>query len=205
MSLVKVNEDIDVVNVDDSWLRQIKVNNNTLDNGAMLVMDGLKQFIDNQMAAFKGFEIPYEELFLMLRQIIECACDNDKVRNALMTGVISVKKKFRFVKKSKKKKFTRVVRNENEVREYAKTHSAKDVIKQFNFPTENAFHQYVFKHKIEYKKRKCGRPRKWDEEELKKLSKDLTLTQMAILLNKTPSTMWRVLKLRGIKCKGCRK
>lgn len=205
MSLVNVNEDINIINVDESWLRQIRVNNNTLDNGAMLVMDGLKQFIDEQMAAFKGREVPYEELFLMLRQIIENACENDTIRNALMTGVIAIKKKFNSVAKTKKKKQVRIKRDVAEVKEYAKTHTLKEVTKRFSFSTENTCRQYLFHYHIEFVKKRRGRTRLSAYDKLEELSKKMTLIQLAFFFGRTPSTIHHALKIRGLKQKGCRK
>lgn len=91
MALVKIDDDICVVNVDSNWVQQLRITNNTLDNGAMLIIDGLKEFLDSQCEAVQLNEASCKKLFLSIKKIIDNASEYDSIREALMSGVISVK------------------------------------------------------------------------------------------------------------------
>lgn len=206
MSLVNVNEDIDIVNVDESWLRQIKVNNNTLDNGAMLIVDGLRQFIDNQLEVYKDFCIPYEDLFVMLKQIIECACENDKVRDALMTGIISNRRHVKLIREEHSiKKTQKLKRDKKAITDYAKNHTVEEIADYFSFSNKDACRQYLITNKIDYLKKSSGRPRSYNVKKLKECAENMTLTQTAAVFGIKPAAMAGTLKRYGLKCKGCRK
>lgn len=101
MALVKIDDDICVINADSKWLDQVRITNNTLDNGAMLIIDGLKEFLDAQEESIQLNETSCKKLFFTVKKIIDNASEYDSIRDALMSGVISVKN----LDKEKAKKF----------------------------------------------------------------------------------------------------
>lgn len=158
---MKVCEGLEIVNVDESYLRTLKTENNTLECGASQILEGLSLFVEDLLDKYED-EAPYDKLFYAVKQVITSASENSSVRDAIMTGIITeTKEGVPVIKKPKPVQPPKVVvyackkktrRNVSAVSKYAKTHTINEICEHFKFKTRSAAKSYLVYHNIEYKR-----------------------------------------------------
>lgn len=187
-----IDENFEVVNYDNARLKELRKFNNTLDDGALCILDALDDFCEVQLDKYDG-SIPYDKLFCALHQIIKSANENENVRNALMTGLISEKKKNSMLQQKvikatpvTKKVVTKKSYNKSAIALFAKTHTASEVYKHFNFPNRSAAKRYLDYHKINYISEEKVSDKNEDYiRQLTELGKYMGLCEIARTLGKT--------------------
>lgn len=189
MDLVKINEDLAVVNQNKVWLEEVRRTNDTLDNGAMLIVDGLKEYISNQLGRYEeDDDVPYERLFKALKAIIYTASENDVIRNSIMSGDITELKNEPVIKTaiitkeiaSIKNGLEQVNRNVQAISNFAHNHTLGEIAKKYKFCTNEVCRTWLNAHKIDYKR--VRKPSTYDVEKLKELAKVMKPIDIARVL-----------------------
>ena len=188
-----------VINVDNSKLeRARKVG--SLDTGAIMVLESLALYCEDLIAAYDSSkDVEYRKLFDSLQCVIQSALDNEKIRTAIMTGLIQKTSEQKQIQQKTvvTERSTREL-EEAEVREYAKTHNLAEISKWFEIPSSK-MRNYLNVHKIDYVKRASVCQSK--EQKVRQLAKDMTIKQLACFFKCDYGTMYKYLKTKGIKCK----
>lgn len=194
-----------IVNVDNSQLNTLRQSDNAFDNGAEKILESLDLFVEDMEAqAQYDSRIPYENMFNALKCVIKSAQENEKIRNAIMTGIIQevpvknvkAERKEAPVKKQREKRDLNV----EEVRDFAKGKTLNEIADHFNV-SRAYIKNYTNWHKIEYKLDKSGRKSKFDLEAIKKIAPDMTLSELAKTFMTSTGTMNMFLKRNGIQCR----
>lgn len=189
MDLVKINRELVVVNQNKNWLEEVRKTNNTLDNGAMLVIDGLKEYISNQLERYEDdSDVPYEKLFKAVKTIVYAASESDSVRNSVMSGDITELKNEPVIKTaiiSKeianiKNGFEQVNRNVQAISNFAHNHTLGEIAEKYNFSTHELCRTWLNSHHIDYKR--VRKPSTYNVEKLKELAKVMPPIDIAKVL-----------------------
>lgn len=188
-----INENLEIVNADKSRLENMRRYNNTIDNGAISILEGLEEFCDCMLEKYEEQpRIPYEKLFCALKQVISSALDNDDIRDAIMTGIISEKRNREIIAVEEdlpKAKAKRTEEEVEEIREYAANHNKAEIMKKFNFDSITQTRNFLNYHKI---KSILSATKTTDEKELERvreLAKNLKLGEIAKICGKTSQAM----------------
>lgn len=201
-----INDSLEVVNVDNTRLRQMIKYNNTLENGALQVLEGLDDFCEVLLEKYNG-SVPYDKLFYALRQVISSALENDDVRNAIITGVINEKKPIKIpvqvnkVATIKKQNKTKLDINISALSNYAKSHNIHEITEHFNFDTVHRARCYLKYHHINWVHGTPGcRPNETiDLDTLKRVAKNMRLSELANMYGKTQQAMGMYLLRHNIE------
>ena len=194
-----------IVNVDNSQLNSLRQSDNAFDFGAEKILESLDLFVEDMEArAQYNSQVPYENMFNALKCVIKSAQDNEKIRTAIMTGIIQevpVENAKTEIKKAPvvetKKKKTLCV---EEVRKYAEGRTLTELAAYFDV-SRQYMKNFTIWHKIQCKLEKCGRKSKFDAETIKKIAPDMTLSELAKTFMTSTSSMNMFLKRNGIQCK----
>lgn len=200
--MVEVTKGLMISNVNNHKLEMLRKNNNTLDNGAVQILEGLYLFVDDLLAKYEDEpEIPYKKLFFALKQIIGSAYDKKEVRDAVMTGIIQEKGYGHDINDChKEKKEHKNTKNIEEIRVYAKNHKLGEISKQFGFETNEKCYSYLRYHKIEYINHMPKESK--NIEAIKKMAKTLRLTELANTFGMSKQNMYIFCKSHNIQyCK----
>ncbi len=190
---LEINNGLEVVNIDMSRLQEMKKYNNTIENGALSILEGLDEFCNCMLEKYKDEEVPYDKLFTALKQVISSALDNEYVLNAVLTGVICEKRVKREVKP------TRVPeRNQRAITNYAKAHTLKEITEHFNFKSEEQARNYLNYKKINYVRSK-KRSASYDIEKLKYLAEKIKGRELAKMYGVSTNAMFMLCKRHNIK------
>lgn len=210
MSEMKVCEGLEIINVDGHYLETLKKTKNTIETGASQILEGLDMFAEDLLDKYEDEpSVPYEKLFYALKQVISSALENESVRDAIMTGVITeTKDGIPVLKQPKKKVEVKVVyvsskpkikRNKSAITNYAKTHTVKEIYEHFNFYTINSTYKYLIQNGISYKKQEVkGKKKIIDVEKLVKLAPEMTLSELARSLAVSRQCVYRYCKNHNI-------
>lgn len=215
MSEMKVCEGLEIINVDGHYLETLKKTSNTIETGASQILEGLDLFAEDLLDKYEEEpKVPYEKLFYALKQVITSALENQSVRDAIMTGVITETKDGIPVLKQPKKNTEvkieyvyvnhrpRVLRNKSAISNFAKTHTVKEVCEHFNFYSLNSTYKYLISNKINYKKQDTfGKKNTFDVNKLVRLAPDMTLTELARTLAVTKQCIYQYCKNHKINYK----
>ena len=188
-----VEDGFEVVNVDNGKLEELRRSNNTLDCGAIKILESLDLFCDDLVDSCEyASQISYRNLFNSLRTVIKSAYENEKIRNAVMTGIIRDTPK-NDISISQKKTVEKVVTkkkelNESEVREYSKNHVLSETARYFDVSVSQ-IRNYVMWHNIEYICERAGRKNSLNKEKVLEVSSELTIKELAALFNVKYVTM----------------
>ena len=189
-----INNSLEVVNIDMSRLQEMKKYNNTIENGAISVLEGLDEFCNCMLEKYKDDgDIPYDKLFAALRQVINSALDNESVLNAVLTGVICEKRVKREIKPARVPE-----RNQRAITNYPKSHTLKEITKHFNFKSEEQARNYLNYKKINYV-RSTKRSASYDIEKLRYLAEKVKGRDLAKMYGVTTNAMFMLCKRHGIK------
>lgn len=188
-----VEDGFKIVNVDNGKLEKLRRDSNNLDTGALKILESLDLFCEDLADSCDyATQVSYQKLFNSLRTVIKCACENEKIRNAVMTGIIQDTPDTEIKKQTTVTEKIYGVRqkdlNENEVREFSRTHTLSESAKYFGI-TKEQIKNYVNWHNIEYVNDKSGRKGSLDKEKVLKVSRELTVKELAALFNVKVGTM----------------
>ena len=189
----------EVVNVDKSKLERAK-RTGSLDTGAIMVLESLDLYCEDLIDAYdepKGTE--YRKLFSSLQCVIKSALESEKIRNAIMTGIIKDTSKQKVIEeyKTEKGKNTRDL-NVDDVTDFAKDHNLGEIAAYFDLPS-GKMRNYLNVHKISYIKKDQRNAEK--EKLVRKLAQDMTVKQLASFFKEDYGTMYKYLRMKEIKCK----
>ena len=187
-----VEDGFKIVNVDNGKLEKLRRDSNNLDTGALKILESLDLFCEDLADSCEYTQISYKKLFDSLRTVIRSAFENEKIRNAVMTGIIQDTPKIEIKKTAKVIDKPRSVRekalNETEVKEFSPTHTLSESAVHFGV-TKEQIRNYVIWHNIEYVNDKAGRKGSLDKEKVLKVSNELTVKELAALFNVKVETM----------------
>ena len=189
-----VEDGFKIVNVDNGKLEKLRRDSNNLDTGALKILESLDLFCEDLADSCEyGSQTSYQKLFDSLRTVIKCACENEKIRNAVMTGIIQDTPDTEIKKQpTKVTEKTNGVRqkelNESEVREFSCTHTLSESAEHFGV-TKEQIKNYVLWHNIEYINDKSGRKGSLDKEKVLKVASEMTIKELAALFNVKVGTM----------------
>lgn len=188
-----VEDGFRVVNVDNSKLEELRRKNNTLDCGAIKILESLDIFCEDLIDNCEySSQISYRELFNSLRTVIKSAYENEKIRNAVMTGIIRDTPKNDVVIKQRVAKKVSGVRtqelNEEEVRAFSREHFLSETAEHFGVSKEQ-IRNYVNWHNIEFISDKAGRKGSLDKTKVLEVSEEMTIKELAALFKVKTSTM----------------
>jgi predicted house-cleaning noncanonical NTP pyrophosphatase (MazG superfamily) len=182
-----VEDGFKIVNVDDSQLNELRRSNNTLDTGAIKILESLDLFCEDLIDSCDYVsQSNYQKLFNSLRTVIKSAYENEKIRNAVMTGIIrdtpkaevvTVKKETVKTSSPNKKKL-----NKAEVCEYVKNHNLYEAAEYFGV-TKAQISNFVNYHGIKYTPCKAGRKGSLDKAKILEVSSEMTIGELAALFN----------------------
>lgn len=205
---VDINEDLEIVNADNSKLERMRKYNNTIDNGAISVLESLEEFCSVQLETYQDQSyIPYDKLFLAVQQVISAALDYDNVRDAVLTGVINKKRgnhwsqpvvKTATIKKSNKQKKER---NKAAIAHYATNHTVAEICEHFGFDSITETKNYVQYHKLKYVFSKAGAKKTYDEDQIRELAKSMKGRELAKMFGVTVNAMFMYCKRHNIEYK----
>jgi len=189
-----VEDGFKIVNVDNGKLEKLRRDSNNLDTGALKILESLDLFCEDLADSCEyASQISYQKLFDSLRTVIRSAYENEKIRNAVMTGVIQDTPKSEI-----KKQTVNITEktcgardkelNESEVREFSCSHTLAESAAHFGI-TKEQMKNYVNWHGIKYVNDKSGRKNSLDKEKVLKVSNELTIKELAALFNVKVGTM----------------
>ena len=189
-----VEDGFKVVNVDNSKLEELRRNSNTLDCGAIKILESLDLFCEDLVDSCEySTQVSYQKLFNSLRTVIRSAFENEKIRNAVMTGIIrdTPDTKFETAKPKAAEKVSGVRTkelDEEEVREYSINHTLSESAKYFGV-TKEQIKNYVNWHNIKFVAEKAGRKGALNKDKVLEVSSELTIKELAALFNVNVGTM----------------
>lgn len=188
-----VEDGFKIVNVDNGKLEKLRRDNNNLDTGALKILESLDLFCEDLADNCEySNQVSYQKLFNSLRTVIRSAYENEKIRNAVMTGIIqdTPKVDYRTKKKVAEKVsgFREKQLNKNEVAEYVREHTLSEAAEYFEV-TRTQIKNYVDWHKIEYKLEKRGPKTNLNKEKIMQVSSEMTIRELAALFNVKVETM----------------
>jgi len=204
-----VENGFEVVNVDNGKLEELRRHSNTLDCGAIKILESLDLFCEDLVDGCEySNQVSYRKLFNSLRTVIKSAYENERVRNAVMTGIIrdtpTIEDK---TTKHKTAEKTSGIRNkelnEDEVRNYSCNHTLSESAAHFGISRQQ-MKSYVYWHDIKFIADKDGRKGTLDKDKVLKVSAELTVKELAALFNVKVGTMAKYCKRNNIphKTKG---
>ena len=188
-----VEDGFKIVNVDNGKLEQLRRDNNNLDTGALKILESLDLFCEDLADNCEySNQASYQKLFNSLRTVIKSAYENEKIRNAVMTGIIQDTPKVEY--KSERKVAEKVSGarekslDKQEVAEYLKEHNLSEAAEYFEV-TRPQIKNYADWHKIEYKLEKRGPKTNLNREKIMQVSNEMTIKELAALFNVKVETM----------------
>ena len=190
-----VEDGFEVVNVDNGKLEELRRSSNTLDCGAIKILESLDLFCEDLVDSCEySSQISYRNLFNSLRTVIKSAYENERIRNAVMTGIIRdtpktevvIKKTVEKVEKTSGARTKEL--DEEEVRAYSRDHVIADTAEHFGVSKEQ-MKNYINWHKIEFVSDKAGRKGSLDKEKVLKVSSEMTIKELAAFFNVNVGTM----------------
>ena len=196
-----VEDGVKVSCIDNAELNRLRRSENTLDRGAERVLEALELFIDDLEAKYYyNPKIPYESMFNALKCVISSSKENQKIRDAIMTGIIEeasgpVKKVEPKVRETKK-----VVLNLEEVAAYCKDKTLTETAEYFGC-TRAEIKSFVQYHNIDYVRSQKGPASSINEDAVKKAAEMMTLTELASFFRCTKQAMYIFCKRKGIDYK----
>lgn len=197
--MVEVTTGLVVENENRYKLEMLRRNNNTLDNGAIQILEGLDMFIEDLLVKYEDEpEIPYEKLFYALKQVVGSAYEKKEVRDAVMTGIIREKGSGVCVPKRKVVE-KKTDKNLSAIRLFAKNHTLAEISEHFKFSTKERCGSYLRYHHIEYKK---GVYHRGDIDSIRKMAKKMRLIELAYTFGESKQSMWKLCKYHGIEYQG---
>lgn len=208
---LEINECLEIINADNTVFQDMKKYNDTIENGAISILQGLEEFCDCMLEKYEEkAEVPYDKLFCALKQVITSALDNEKVCQALMTGIISERKqgietitvqKKATIKKEVKKTKNKINQNLAAVSHYAKNHTIREICEHFKFNSVEECRNYCYYYKLNFKRSTSSGNKKYDEEKIRTLAKDMRLCELARTFGVTINAMGMYCLRHNITCK----
>lgn len=187
-----VEDGFTVVNVDNGKLNELRRTSNTLDCGALKILESLDLFCEDLIDNCECTnQTSYRKLFDSLRTLIKSAYENEKLRNAVMTGIIqdTPKSEIKAVKTVESKSGVRERDlNKDEVTAYSKDHTISESAEHFEI-SRSQMKTYIAWHHIPFVPEKSGRKSVINKEQVLKVSKDLTVKELAALFRVSNETM----------------
>ena len=189
-----VEDGFKIVNVDNGKLEKLRRDSNNLDTGALKILESLDLFCEDLADSCEySTQVSYQKLFDSLRTVIKSAYENEKIRNAVMTGVIQDTPKTEIKKQTvtvaeKRYGVREKELNESEVRDFSCNHTLSESAEHFGV-TKEQIKNYVLWHNIEYVNDKAGRKGSLDKDKVLKVSSELTIRELAALFNVKVGTM----------------
>lgn len=188
-----VEDGFKVINVDNRKLEELRSSENALDTGALKILESLDMFCDDLADGYSySSQIGSSKLFNALRTVIKSAYENEKIRNAIMTGIIcDAPKREIETRRAVEKKLSGVRTKDLEkesVVEYSKTHTISESAEYFGVSKEQ-MKNYICWHDIEYIADKAGRKSSLDKNKILEVSSEMTIKELAALFNVKPGTM----------------
>ena len=196
-----VEDGVRVTNIDNSELNRLKRSENALDCGAERVLEALELFIDDLEAKhYYKTTIPYEKMFNALKCVISSSKENQKIRDAIMTGIIEEASGPVTKSEPEVREIRKVVLDVDKVSKYVKDHTLTESAEYFGCtrPEMKAFVQY---HNIDYKRSQKGPTSTVNESTVRKAAQLMTLTELASFFRCSKQAMYIFCKRRGINYK----
>lgn len=194
-----VEDGVRVTNIDNSELNRLKRSENALDCGAERVLEALELFIDDLEAKhYYKTSIPYEKMFNALKCVISSSKENQKIRDAIMTGIIEEASGPVEKYEPKVREVRKVVLNVEDVSKYVKEHTIAESSEYFGC-TKSEMKAFVQYHNIDYKRSQKGPTSTVNESAVRKAAEMMTLTELANFFRCTKQAMYIFCKRRGIE------
>lgn len=193
-----VEDGVKVSCIDNAELSRLQRSENPLDCGAERVLEALELFIDDLEAKhYYNTSVPYEKMFNALKCVISSSKENQKIRNAIMTGIIEeasgpVKKSEPKVRETRK-----IALDLEEVKAYVKDKTLTDAAEYFGC-TRSEMKAFVQYHNIDYKRSQKGPTSAVNEDAVRKAAEMMTLTELSSFFRCTKQAMYIFCKRRGI-------
>lgn len=186
--------DFIVTNCDNAEIKSLKKENN-FEKGLIKILEGLSFYIEDLEDFYEEEgDLPYEKLYNSLKILIDTAIESEKIRSGLLTGIVMPKSR----DKSKDTSNFCHLGTLEEIREFAKTHTRVQIMKEFKFVSQLSFYRFMSKNKIDYIRTRYVR---YDENEIRNLAKEYTLAALAKFLSMDCSNLQKYLKKHNISYK----
>lgn len=199
-----VEDGVKVTCIDNAELNRLKRSENALDCGAERVLEALELFIDDLEAKhYYNTTVPYEKMFNALKCVISSSKENQKIRDAIMTGIIEEASGPVKPVEPKAREIRKVVLNLEEVKAYAKDKTLTETAEYFGC-TRSEIKAFVQYHNIDYKRSQKGPTSSVNEDAVRKAAEMMTLTELSSFFRCTKQAMYIFCKRRGISYKGKR-
>lgn len=193
-----VEDGVKVSCIDNAELNRLKRSENALDCGAERVLEALELFIDDLEAKYYyKSSIPYENMFNALKCVISSSKENQKIRDAIMTGIIEEASGPVTKAEPKIREVRKVVLNLEEVKSYVKDKTLTEAAEHFGC-TRSEIKAFVQYHNIDYKRSQKGPTSTVNEDAVRKAAEMMTLTELASFFRCTKQAMYIFCKRRGI-------
>lgn len=193
-----VEDGVKVSCIDNAELNRLKRSENALDCGAERVLEALELFIDDLEAKYYyKSSIPYENMFNALKCVISSSKENQKIRDAIMTGIIEEASGPVTKAEPKVRETRKVVLNLEEVKSYVKDKTLTEAAEHFGC-TRSEIKAFVQYHNIDYKRSQKGPTSTVNEDAVRKAAEMMTLTELASFFRCTKQAMYIFCKRRGI-------
>lgn len=199
-----VEDGVKVTCIDNAELNRLKRSENALDCGAERVLEALELFIDDLEAKhYYNTTVPYEKMFNALKCVISSSKENQKIRDAIMTGIIEKASGPVKPVEPKAREIRKVVLNLEDVKAYAKDKTLTESAEYFGC-TRSEIKAFVQYHNIDYKRSQKGPTSAVNEDAVRKAAEMMTLTELSSFFRCTKQAMYIFCKRRGISYKGKR-
>lgn len=210
---MEVCKGINIINVDNERLSELKRQNNNFDDGVIAVLESLDFLIDDLVDRYEyESKVPYEKILTVVQTVIRGAYEREGVRNALITGLVTTDdeetsnevKKEKVVKKEVKQ--TEILPNrkpvvEEEVVEFGNGRTVQEIYTMFDFPNWAAAYNYCKYRNVQFVKHKKI-PANF--EKMKELLKIMSISEVAQVLGCSKVNVCKIAKKYslevGYKC-----
>lgn len=210
---MEVCKGINIINVDNERLSELKRQNNNFDDGVIAVLESLDFLIDDLVDRYEyESKVPYEKILTVVQTVIRGAYEREGVRNALITGLVTTDdeetsnevKKEKVVKKEVKQTETLPNRKpvvEEEVVEFGNGRTIQEIYTMFDFPNWAAAYNYCKYRNVQFVKHKKI-PANF--EKMKELLKIMSISEVAQVLGCSKVNVCKIAKKYslevGYKC-----
>lgn len=210
---MEVCKGINIINVDNERLSELKRQNNNFDDGVIAVLESLDFLIDDLVDRYEyENKVPYEKILTVVQTVIRGAYEREGVRNALITGLVTTDdeetsnevKKEKVVKKEVKQTETLPNRKpvvEEEVVEFGNGRTVQEIYTMFDFPNWAAAYNYCKYRNVQFVKHKKI-PANF--EKMKELLKIMSISEVAQVLGCSKVNVCKIAKKYslevGYKC-----
>lgn len=210
---MEVCKGINIINVDNKRLSELKRQNNNFDDGVIAVLESLDFLIDDLVDRYEyESKVPYEKILTVVQTVIRGAYEREGVRNALITGLVTTDdeetpnevKKEKVIKESTKQTEALAGRKpivKEDVIEFGKGRTIQEIYTAFEFSNWSATYGYCKYHNVQFVKCKKT-PANF--ERMKELLKIMSISEVAQVLGCSKVNVCKIAKKYslevGYKC-----